>query len=243
MRPIVLSVKRNTWRMHDDSAEPSDAEFKKEREKCLQRDDYTCQFCGWRSLKYQDVHHANDCHADNSLENLVTACKLCHGCHHLGFAGQGGAGAIILLEEIDQVDLNRIVRMCAVVAAIGSPEQKAFVGKLWKFLMSRAAPVKATWGSASPTMFANKLMSLPDGIYERRGTSFMAPLRFLISPSSVMVKDAVPTWVTQFGRLPTDVWESVANEVLVRIANVNDDITKNLTGESEDLAELMAQSR
>lgn len=220
-RPIILSVKRELWRPLDEDAVPADDAFKEARAERLARDDYTCQFCDWRASSFQDVHHDNDCHSDNHIENLVTACKLCHACHHIGFASQNGAGTMIWLPEIDQGQLNSLLRMCFVVNDIGTDAQKQFVRSIWQQLSARAGVVKQVWGTSSPARFANKLLILPQGRYDQREI-FMGPLRLLLTPSSQMVASALPSWVKQFVKLPPETWEGITTTVMERLDAAHD---------------------
>jgi intracellular multiplication protein IcmJ len=114
--PLVLSVKAANWRMNDDNSEAADAEFEHERRRALERDDRTCRFCGFRAPKYQEVHHLNDDHADNRLENLVTACGFCHSVQHIGLSGKMKESVLAWLPEISQDRLHHIVRSLLVVS-------------------------------------------------------------------------------------------------------------------------------
>lgn len=113
--PLVPSVKATNWRMNDDDRESADVEFQHVRMKALERDDRTCQFCGFRAQKYQEVHHVNNDHADNRLGNLVTACSFCHMVQHIGLAGKNKEAVLIWLPEISQDKLHHIVRSILVV--------------------------------------------------------------------------------------------------------------------------------
>lgn len=67
------------------------AGWEKQRQKCLERDDYECRACGMTQEEHRDefgtglnVHHIvphrefEDNEAANDLGNLVTACRSCH---------------------------------------------------------------------------------------------------------------------------------------------------------------------
>ncbi len=78
------------------------------RKTVLFRDNYTCYYCGFSCDKYMHVHHKEGRHHDNSPNNLITLCPLCHSCLHIGHAGVNRLGSLLLLrEEIDQAKLNR----------------------------------------------------------------------------------------------------------------------------------------
>jgi len=111
---LVLSVKALNWRQNDDGAEEADREFEHARRRALERDDHACRFCGFRAAKWQEVHHLNDDHADNRLENLATTCLHCHMCQHIGRAGAVGEATLVWLPEIPQDRLNNLVKACLV---------------------------------------------------------------------------------------------------------------------------------
>jgi intracellular multiplication protein IcmJ len=108
--PLVLSVKAANWRMDDRDSESADAEFKHQRLKALERDDRTCRFCGFRAPKYQEIHHFNDDHHDNRVENLITACPFCHAVQHIGLAGKSKKAVLAWIPEIPQDRLHHVMR-------------------------------------------------------------------------------------------------------------------------------------
>lgn len=74
-----------TWR-DNIKEDMSKEEWKKLRLEILKRDNYTCQYCGFRSEKWQIVHHIDGNPNNNSYNNLEVACPMCNLIHH---AGQG----------------------------------------------------------------------------------------------------------------------------------------------------------
>ena len=83
----VLSVKRKQWRMEQSEHDrnEADAVFQEVRKKVLDRDGRRCWFCGFTSTAHQEVHHLDDDHTNNRLDNLVTICNIDHLCFHLGW--------------------------------------------------------------------------------------------------------------------------------------------------------------
>lgn len=75
---------------------------KPETEKILNRDGYTCRFCGFSSAHYQRVVPTSD--------GYVTACTFCEQVVALERAGLMGGGILIWLPEISQAELNHIAR-------------------------------------------------------------------------------------------------------------------------------------
>jgi hypothetical protein len=76
----------------DRQAPPHDRKIKdRDRRTVLQRDEYTCQDCGWTHEKWNKsdprhlevhhlVHHAN--RGPNTPDNLLTLCNICHDERH-----------------------------------------------------------------------------------------------------------------------------------------------------------------
>ena len=192
--PLVLSVKCENWRMNDKASDEADAEFQRVRKRALERDNYTCRFCGFRALKWQEVHHVNDDHADNRLDNLVTACSFCHSCQHIGLAGRNEEAVLIWLPQISQADLHHIVRTALVAQRLAdvmkqdirarpdllkshreaSDVAKAVMGAL----REREAQAERLLGSSDPVDIANAMLLLPEDAYARRA-DFLAGIRLL----------------------------------------------------------------
>lgn len=108
---LFLGVKRGVFRQDDPHAPKSTKDFEKIRASVLKRDDYTCQFCGFKSNKFQEVHHVDDNHKNNDPSNLITACPLCHQVYHIWFAGKHKMGTIVRIPELSQIELNNLTRI------------------------------------------------------------------------------------------------------------------------------------
>ncbi len=100
-RILRLSVVRE-WR--DGEFAP---DWEKTRMSVLERDNFSCFYCNFASKKYMHVHHLGGRFYDDSSDNLVTLCPLCHACLHIGHSGIEEAGNLLLLsKETDQAKLN-----------------------------------------------------------------------------------------------------------------------------------------
>lgn len=105
-RVLRLSAVKE-WRPEDKGMQKG---WEKARLAVLSLDDYTCYYCGFRCKKYMHVHHLEGKHYDDSPENLVTLCPICHSCLHIGHAGINSLGSLLLLEsEADQAWINRSI--------------------------------------------------------------------------------------------------------------------------------------
>lgn len=189
---LFLSVKTTNWRMNDAESAEADAEFAKVRKAALERDKHTCRFCGFKASKWQEVHHFNDDHADNRLENLITTCPFCHMCQHIGLAGRNKEAVLIWLPEISQADLHHLVRTGLVAersaeqikntpraspAIIKAYREAADTAKSIKAsFMDRQVEVEKVLGTSDPMEVGNAMLLLPDEIYSKR-RDFLAGVR------------------------------------------------------------------
>ena len=57
------------------------------RQEVLQRDNYTCRFCGVRSAKFMVCDHIDGNPSHNDLANLGINCPMCDSTRHCGLAG------------------------------------------------------------------------------------------------------------------------------------------------------------
>ncbi|MBM3911024.1 MAG: HNH endonuclease [Thaumarchaeota archaeon] len=73
-----------TWRDNPQIKKLDKQEWQKIRKQILERDNYTCQYCGYYSEKYQIVHHIDGNPENNSNENLVIICQMCNLVEHSG---------------------------------------------------------------------------------------------------------------------------------------------------------------
>ena len=114
-----LSVTPGAWRMF--AARKVDSAFLKFCERVYQRDNYTCQFCGFQARQYQEVVNLDHDYRNNKLSNLITACCFCTQCFFLEAVGKNdyGGGVLIYLPELQQAELNGLchVLFCAIANA------------------------------------------------------------------------------------------------------------------------------
>jgi intracellular multiplication protein IcmJ len=214
--PLVLSVKAKNWRMYDDGREEADQEFQLVRKKVLQRDDYTCRFCGFKALSWMEVHHLNDDHTDNRLDNLITACQFCHMCQHIGLAGTNEEAVLIWCPEIPQATLHHIIRSCLVaersaetIGTQGRAARQADTQKIAKEfadgarairgkLRSRTAAAERYIGTSDPSELANVMLLVPDEVYDRRAEHLygirLLPLGVRKQGNDNKMPDIIDTW-------------------------------------------------
>lgn len=73
-----------TWRSNKNIKKLDSIEWRKLRYTILQRDNFTCHYCGFHSAKFQIVHHIDGNPENNSSENLVVICQMCNLVEHSG---------------------------------------------------------------------------------------------------------------------------------------------------------------
>ena len=77
------------------------------RKKILIRDNYTCQYCGYKSEKYQIIHHFDWDPKNNKDENFCVICQMCNLIEH---AGQGVAlRKVVDLYKESKYNQNEII--------------------------------------------------------------------------------------------------------------------------------------
>lgn len=235
--PLVLSVKAANWRMHDDDSEASDAEFRHERLKALERDDRTCRFCGFKAPKYQEVHHLNDDHSDNRLANLVTACSFCHAVQHIGLAGKMKTAVLAWIPEIPQDRLHHVVRSTLVVSrwadgiekdrrqrqeVVRAATEMAQAAKsLETKLRARTAEAEKRFMTSDPLELGTILQQMANeggALYDRRA-DYLQGLRLLplgrqVQGGKDMMPEMIDSWLTTGGpyaNLAPRTWLSLLN--------------------------------
>lgn len=140
-----------TWR--DNIVEEiSKDEWKILRLEILKRDDYTCQYCGFKAEKWQIVHHIDGNPNNNKEANLETVCQMCNLIHH---AGQGCVvQGIVDLYKKSNFSQNEIIQITRnmraekksdenIIANLGLTEKvpfkmnKGYLKELFGFVTSR----------------------------------------------------------------------------------------------------------
>ena len=138
------------------------------RQKILERDNHTCQCCGFRSQKYQEVHFINGAQTDTRPENLSTLCFFCHQCFYLDQVAQMRSGVLIWLPEIAQADLHHMAR-ALYVARISQGPVADSARKTLDVLMARREEIRARLGTDDPYILATVLKDyISDRAYEAR---------------------------------------------------------------------------
>jgi intracellular multiplication protein IcmJ len=115
-------------------------------DKILNRDDFTCRFCGFRSARYQRIVPFEG--------EFVTACGFCEQVMSLERAGIMGGGILIWLPEITQAELNHIARAIYVARAEEDSEMAKAATRALDALMARRTEAKKRLGGDDPLLLA-----------------------------------------------------------------------------------------
>ena len=107
---MQITAKKDLWTINflHGTKFDNDERMKNVREKILRRDRHTCQYCGWKSKDFQEIHHKDHNHENFDEDNLVTTCPLCHQVFHLPSISSLKGGKMIWLPELPQSLLNNL---------------------------------------------------------------------------------------------------------------------------------------
>lgn len=151
---LNLIASAGAWRLY--SARKADTRFKEFEKKVLQRDRYTCQYCGFQARIYQDVINLDNDYTNNRLSNMVTACCFCAQCNFIESVGVGGygGGTLIYLPEMSQSQLNSMchVLFCAITNDTGYKTSAQTIYRSFKF-RSQIVEDKFGEGTSDPAIF------------------------------------------------------------------------------------------
>lgn len=130
--PITLSAERGNWRLYQ--SRKRNTKFLEVKTKILQRDKYTCRFCGFMAKEFQEVVNIDQNYKNNRPSNMATACCFCAQCFFVDSIGLDShtGGNIIYLPEIDQASLNNFCR----VLYCSLDKESIYKGKLQSVYMS-----------------------------------------------------------------------------------------------------------
>lgn len=211
---LLLSATRGSWQIaaHHGGEQDGAKPMKEWRPKILERDKYTCQFCGFKAPKWQEIHHLNDDHNDFSQGNLVTACAFCHQCVHLGVAGSTGGGEVIWLPELTQIELNHLARALFVALRDEKSKVHSAAHGLHGSLKSRGIFMEQHFaaGASDPGSLGQVFLKMKKDEYEGRA-SFLKNIRLL--PQPARFEPQIKYWAESVYRdLSPESWERLVDK-------------------------------
>ncbi|WP_058533125.1 type IVB secretion system protein IcmJDotN [Legionella saoudiensis] len=191
-RQLKLLATPGSWRLY--SARKVDERFKSYEQKVLQRDRYTCQFCGFQARLFQEVVNLDNNYSNNKLANLVTACCFCAQCFFIESVGVGGygGGTLIYLPELTQTELNSLchVLFCAITNDTGYKSSAQNIYRGFKF-RSQLVEEKFGEGTSDPAIFGQLMIDAGVNDEERRSQLFK---NILLLPSRAKFRKQIEKW-------------------------------------------------
>ncbi len=159
MHVLQLAVNLSGWRVFVRRRE--DKPFLPVAEQIYQRDNYTCQYCGFQARQYQEIVNLDGNYGNNKLPNLITACCFCSQCLFIQSVGvdEMGGGQLVYLPEMSQADLNSFchVLFCAMGNGTGYQDSAQAIYRSVKF-RSQQIETKFGSGTSNPTVFGQLLL-------------------------------------------------------------------------------------
>jgi len=159
LKELTLSATSGAWRLF--AARKADPAFLAFSKRVHERDNNTCQFCGFQAQLYQEVVNLDQDYRNNKLDNLVTACCFCAQCFFLEAVGKNdyGGGTLIYMPEISQVELNGLchVLFCAIANATNYRTDAQAIYRSFK-LRAQLVDEQLGEGMSNPSTFGQLLV-------------------------------------------------------------------------------------
>ena len=208
---LILGVKRSVFRTDDPNSEHSSKEFKSIRKEILQENKYACHYCGFQSKKFQEVHHLNDDHSDNSKSNLVVACPLCHSCNHIGLASIQDKGCLVYIDPklgITQEMLNHIVRTLWVMEKSDDKLKRLTAISIMSRLYKQSHAARKLIGSSEPEALAQVMLEMSDKEYKSRSKKIKG---MYLLPFKDYYENHVEYYANfVYKNIPIEAWDDIA---------------------------------
>jgi intracellular multiplication protein IcmJ len=190
----------------------------------LEKDNYSCRYCGFISKQYQKVIPMDWAATDLRDAEAVTACPFCEQCFMLENVGAMGSGTLIWMPEISQAALNHIMR--AVYASRAqidtAPDYvKDCADRAFEVIFNRRGEAKRRIGTDDPVVLAAALLeNIADKYYTKRGLKLdgirLMPLDKRMMPTKTGEQDQFPNIIMYyvspegpFGSYPVEKWEEL----------------------------------
>lgn len=191
--PVKLSAEPDAWRLF--SVRKADPAFQAFSRQVFERDQFTCQFCGFQAMQYQEVVNLDHNYRNNKLSNLATACCFCAQCSFLEVVGKDdyGGGVLIYMPEISQSDLNGFchVLFCAMANATNYRADAQHIYRSLK-LRSQLVEKQLGEGMSDPALLGRMLIDTPDQERTRIAGEVLKSLRLL--PSHTKFNKQIEAW-------------------------------------------------
>jgi len=174
---LQLFIKVGLWRAYASRKEQK--AFQVLAKKVLERDGYTCRYCGFQAQEHQEVVNLDRDPRNNDSKNLVTACVFCAQCHFLESVGQddSSGGQLVYLPEMQQGHLNTLchVLFCAMSNGTGYADTAQEIYRLLR-LRCQIVEKKLGMGASNPSALG-RLMLEYQAKHGNVKQDFLKPLR------------------------------------------------------------------
>lgn len=189
---LRLVASPGAWRLY--SARKADERFKTFERKVLQRDSYTCLFCGFQARLYQEIINLDGNYNNNRMNNMATSCCFCAQCFFIESVGVGGygGGILIYLPELEQNEVNSLchVLFCAITNDTGYKNSAQNIYRSFKF-RSQIIEDKFGEGTSDPAIFGQLIIDSGASSFETEERLFKN-VRLL--PSRAKFRKQIEQW-------------------------------------------------
>ena len=159
------------------------------RDQVLQRDNFTCTYCGFRAKKFQRVHFRHGEPTDLHVDNLATACIFCEQCYELESVPRMHSGQLIWLPEISHTDLHHLTRALYVARMQEDHDISKTAQRILEQLLARRTEVRKRLGTDDVAVLTTAMTEVMDAkTYARRGT-ILAGVRLFPLPRRLQNSD------------------------------------------------------
>lgn len=140
----------------------SDEAFATFSKRVLIRDGHSCQYCGFKAEKFQEVVNIDGNYRNNKLNNLATACVFCAQCFFLEAVGKSdfGGGTLIYLPEMSQEELNALCHVLFTMMSSGNSADDLTAKNTYRSLRLRSQVIEQDLaeGLSSPALYGHLLI-------------------------------------------------------------------------------------
>jgi intracellular multiplication protein IcmJ len=171
--------------------------FQKLATEVYARDNYTCQYCGFKSQQHMEVVNRDNNYENNKRANFATACIFCAQCHFLNglSAGYYGGGVLIFLPELSQSKLCGLSHVLLQTMEANG-EYKETAQNIYQALRNRATLVETKLGEgmSQPDHFGKVLIDYQRN-HKKTPAELLDKLRLL--PLRSCFKQEIDDWLAE----------------------------------------------